>query len=53
MSAAAQLVRRLTGGPGAVRASIGIGTTAEHIARRAAALHHLAAGARPQLGRAS
>jgi selenocysteine lyase/cysteine desulfurase len=37
------LVRRLTGGGDAVRASIGLGTTAEHIARLTGALHQIAA----------
>ena len=36
-------VRRLTGGGDAVRASIGIATTHEHITRLTSALHQLAA----------
>jgi selenocysteine lyase/cysteine desulfurase len=37
------LVRRLTGGGDAVRASIGLGTTAEHITRLTGAVHQIAA----------
>ena len=37
------LVRRLAGGGDAVRASIGLGTTAEHVTRLTGALHRIAA----------